>query len=268
MDYDESVELLREEADTRLGPRVPAWVKSAAVEGAVYRLLRHCWKNLTDTIGTERQVAVVLKEHEWLVNAMAEAQILTSVHGEYVMPMAYREAPEHIKRQWRNRVTGADREEVKQRAAKVAAAQRKFFNTADPEPLPAEEPPLLVEGVNLFGEVEPEPPKKARPQKKVHQPLVHRVIEHWHDRYEEHYGQTPAFTNKDAGHLKAALKAFGGDPARTCDALDNYLADESPFVRGHPLGIWIAQLNKWAAPRRAVSGSAHQLAESIAPKEL
>ncbi|MFP3344441.1 hypothetical protein R0J87_18340, partial [Halomonas sp. SIMBA_159] len=120
---------------------------------------------------------------------------------------------------------------------------------------------------SLWGEELPEkkPKKKDRRRTPAKQPHVQRLIDHWFKHYEEQYGQKPPFTQRDAHHIKSALKACRDDPTRVENALTSYLACREPFFRGHPLSQFIGQLGRWTAGRegRASSGSAHGLDESI-----
>ncbi|MFP3344525.1 hypothetical protein R0J87_18795, partial [Halomonas sp. SIMBA_159] len=47
------LELFREAVQDELGRRLPAWARDGVADGIVYRLMRYCWRQSSDVLGTE-----------------------------------------------------------------------------------------------------------------------------------------------------------------------------------------------------------------------
>ena len=262
------IDRLREAVSSEIGRRVPQWARDAVADGIIYRLMQHCWQCNTDVIGSEDELQKIIpgmpKE---AIRTLLQEQVIHVTHGEYIMPMAWKEAPEHVRSRWRDTLTDEDRAKMRERAKHASQLIHE-----EPEPEPEPEPPVdPVEAAgpetSLWGE-EIEAKPKTKPNR---QPHTQRIIDYWFERYEEKYERKPPFTARDAHHLKSALTAFGGDPVRLEDALGRYLASDEPFFRGHPLSLFINQLARWTQddPKgRAGTGSRHGLDEDIKPNLL
>jgi hypothetical protein len=270
----DSLEALRQAVSAEAGRRLPEWAANTLADGIIYRLMQHCWQQNSDVLGTERDVLAMLPGvPEQVLTTMLRHGIVQITHGEYIMPMAWREAPEHVRSRWREELTDEDRARMRDRAKLASSLIREQADPepeTPPEPEPEPEPamdPLTDSGseTSLWGEELPEKKSKKKKKKPSKQPHQQRIIDHWFTKYEEHYEQKPPFTQRDAHHLKTALTAFGGDPAKLEDAIERYLQCKEPFFRGHPLSLFIGQLARWsdAGERRASTGSEHALDENI-----
>lgn len=269
------LESLREAVASELGRRMPPWARDGVTEGIAYRLMRYCWRQNSDVLGTEEDLQRIMPGlPQEIIAEMLRCGMLQVTHGEYIMPMAWKEAPEHVRSRWRDTLTDEDRSKMRERAKLASSLIRENPDPSEPEPPTEPEPEPEPE---ISDESEPPPSlwgedlEVAKKKKPVRQPHIRRIIDHWFKQYEEVYGKQPAFTQRDAQHLKTALKAFGSDPARLEDALRRYLACSEQFFRGHPLSLFINQLNRWTtdqAGRGAGTGSRHTLDEDIRPNIL